>query len=159
MKKNNIYNTIFHRSEILNNKRQIQKCLLLYTEGPQILNEITNSTSLVSLLNIHKDAWGTGFQNNNLGPCSYGMFRTENISNMLPGEVFLGDIYGLFTHPISYWEEVGNQPLNYFAEDKTTTVYDVILKQYKGILFSNIENLYHNAKEKLYEFRLCGYKF
>lgn len=31
-------------------------------------------------MNIHKDAWGTGFQNENIGP--YGVFRTLDIPSM-----------------------------------------------------------------------------
>lgn len=36
-------------------------------------------------------------------PDKYGMFRTSNIATMDPSEVFLGDIYGLWTHSLSYW--------------------------------------------------------
>ena len=36
-------------------------------------------------------------------PAQYGMFRTSNIATMDPSEVFLGDIYGLWTHSLSYW--------------------------------------------------------
>lgn len=36
-------------------------------------------------------------------PDKYGMFRTSDISTMDPSEVFLGDIYGLWTHSLNYW--------------------------------------------------------
>ena len=36
-------------------------------------------------------------------PNKYGMFRTSNIATMSTDEVFLGDIYGLWTHSLTYW--------------------------------------------------------
>ena len=36
-------------------------------------------------------------------PDEYGMFRTSNIATMSMDEVFLGDIYGLWTHSLTYW--------------------------------------------------------
>lgn len=33
----------------------------------------------------------------------YGMFRTKCIGTMSMDEVFLGDIYGLWTHSLTYW--------------------------------------------------------
>lgn len=59
-------------------------------------------------MNIHKDAWGSGFQNENSGPYPYGVFRTSNIPEMTITEVYLGGIYGLNTNSISFWEEHKN---------------------------------------------------
>lgn len=36
-------------------------------------------------------------------PDKYGMFRTKCIGTMSMDEVFLGDIYGLWTHTLTYW--------------------------------------------------------
>ena len=36
-------------------------------------------------------------------PDQYGMFRTSNIATMSMDDVFLGNIYGLWTHTLTYW--------------------------------------------------------
>lgn len=52
---------------------------------------------------------------------------------MVPGEVYLGNIFGLNTHAIPYWEEHKEEKYNDFK-----TVYDIVLLQYKHLLRSNI---------------------
>lgn len=55
---------------------------------------------------------------------------------MVPGEVYLGNISGLNTHAIPYWEEHKEEKYNDFK-----TVYDIVLSQYKQLLRSNINYL------------------
>jgi len=37
------------------------------------------------------------------GRCKYGFNRTSKGERVTPDKVFLGNIFGLFTHPITYW--------------------------------------------------------
>lgn len=56
MRNNNIWNRLFHNSEIKENKEQMriyaQKCTL----GPNIINAIKEAKNLYTLLEIHKTA-------------------------------------------------------------------------------------------------------
>ena len=66
--------------------------------------ELMSHHTLEDTFKIHRQlvamhlAW-----NSAICPDKYGMFRTSNIATMDPSEVFLGDIYGLWTHSLSYW--------------------------------------------------------
>lgn len=110
MRKNNLLNRIFFKEEIRKNMEDAVLKHTLSKNGAHIVNAINKCDSLEELLSIHKEAWIVGFQNENLGPDKYGMFRTENIPTMQPSEVFLGGIWGLFTHAIPFWEERKSQP-------------------------------------------------
>ena len=58
-------------------------------------------------------------------PDKYGVFRTKDIATMSPNDVFLGGIYGLFTHDITMWEL-------YKKTDKEA--YNIVLNQYYRLL-------------------------
>lgn len=72
---------------------------------------------------------------------------------MVPGDVYLGNISGLYTHTIPYWEEHKEEKY-----DDSKTVYDVVLTQYKRILLSNINYLFAIAKQELPAYRRLGYE-
>ena len=72
---------------------------------------------------------------------------------MVPGEVYLGNISGLNTHAIPYWEEHKEEKYNDFK-----TVYDIVLSQYKQLLRSNINYLFAVAKSELPVYRRLGYE-
>ena len=99
-------------------------CLLLSLEA---------ADNLYELLELHKKAWELGYRNRNLAPDKFGMFRTKDIAEMHPNEVFLGGIYGLFTHPIPFWETNKND------DGTDINTYDIVLNQYKQLLISNIQ--------------------
>lgn len=110
-------------------------------------------------MNIHKDAWKSGFQNENIGPCPYGMFRTSDIPTMTPNEVYLGGIWGLVTKPIPFWEEHKDESYgcNGFGLDENISLYTLIVNQYKNLLLSNIEVIYYNAQKEYNIFKQYGY--
>lgn len=99
----------------------------------ELVRRINNSNSLLELLECHKFAWSQGFQNKNLGPNKYGMFRTNSIPEMTPEEVYLGNIWGLWTQNIPFWESCNDEK-----------VYKIIFNQYQRLLKSNIEYLMRN---------------
>lgn len=159
MKKNNLWNRIFFKEEIRKNMEDAVLKHTLSKNGARIVNAINKCGSLEELLSIHKEAWIVGFQNENLGPDKYGMFRTENIPTMQPSEVFLGGIWGLFTHAIPFWEERKSQPYgcNDFNMDPEISLYDIVLDQYKRLLISNIEYIWNKAEQLLVVYKKAGY--
>ena len=159
MRKNNLWNRIFFKKAIQKNIKDAELQLTLSKNGARIINKIKKCDSLYVLLNIHKEAWLLGFQNENLGPDRYGMFRTENIPTMKPEEIFLGGIWGLFTHAIPFWEERKSQPYgcNGFGIDPEISLYSIILGQYKNLLISNIDDIWCEAEKTLITYKKTGY--
>lgn len=143
MKKDNKWNRIFHRKEITKNRNLYHKYKIMDGFYNEIYHSILKSKSLIDLLDIHKMAWRLGFQNENLGPCRWGMFRTENIEKMTVDEVMLGNHWGLWTNPIRYWESHKDDTMgpNAFGIPEDKKIYDLVLDQYKELLRSNIVSL------------------
>lgn len=159
MKRNNIWNRLFHNSEIRNNKEQMSIYVKQCELGQSFINTIKDCDSLINLMYIHKDAWNNGFQNKNIAPCLYGIFRTSNILTMVPCEVFLGGIYGLNTNPIPFWEAHKNDKYgcNGFGIDKNDSLYEIVLNQYKNLLLSNIRYMIKVANMNCPYYKGCGY--
>lgn len=159
MRKNNLWNRIFFKEEVRKNMKDAELQLTLSKNGARVINATEKCDSLKELLSIHKEAWIVGFQNGNLGPDKYGMFRTESIPTMKPEEVFLGGIWGLFTHAIPFWEERKSQPYgcNGFNMDPEISLYGIVLDQYKRLLISNIDNIWCEAEKALVVYKKAGY--
>ena len=159
MRRNNIWNRIFHNKEIKKNIAECDKFLKWNNQGQQFLDAIGKAISLYRVLDIHRDAWGTGFQNENIGPCAYGIFRTKDISKMTAEEVYLGGIWGLCTYNLPFWEKHKDDKYgcNGFSIDENTSLYELILNQYKNILTSNIKYMMQQAKAELYLYAQAGY--
>ena len=159
MKKNNFWNRLFFSSKVRDNKREMSLYTKQCNESQRIIDALNKSNNLSTLMNIHKDAWGSGFQNENIGPCSYGIFRTSDILTMTPNEVYLGGIWGLVTKPIPFWEEHKDESYgcNGFGLDEDISLYAMIVNQYKSLLLSNIKVMYHNAQKEYNIFKQYGY--
>lgn len=159
MRKNSLLNRIFFKEEVRKNMKDAELQLTLSKNGARIINAVEKCDSLEELLSIHKEAWLIGFQNENLGPNKYGMFRTERIPTMKPEEVFLGGIWGLSTHAIPFWEERKSQPYgcNDFNMDPEISLYGIVLDQYKRLLISNIEDIWNKAERLLVVYKKAGY--
>lgn len=147
MKSNNIFNRVFYKETLAKEREKYKICKSLVGHFPELDECINASKSLEGVLELHKKAWGLGYRNNNLAPCEYGMFRTQDISTMKPEEVFLGDVYGLWTLPIPKWEDQKTEMYN-----NTISIYDIVLNQYKRVLYSNVKALYREAKEIVEEY-------
>lgn len=159
MRKNNIWNRLFHKAEVQENIKQMsiytEQCL----EGQRFLDAIKSCKSLYGLISIHKDAWIAGFQNENMGPCPYGIFRTLDIPSMTPDQIYLGGIWGLSTHPIPFWEEHKEDKYGYngFGIDENLSLYEMIVDQYKKLLSSNIRAMFNKARDNYPYYRSLGY--
>lgn len=159
MRKNNLWNRIFFKEEVRKNKEDAELQLTLSKNGARIINTIEKCDSLYELMDIHKEAWIIGFQNVNIGPDKYGMFRTKSIPTMKPEEVFLGGIWGLLTHAIPFWEERKSQlyGCNDFNMDPKISLYSIVLDQYKRLLISNFKDIWCEAETSLITYKKTGY--
>ena len=172
--KNSVWNRLSHGKEVRANaakKQELQKLIDLapkfvekigtvtYIDGDTESAKVTGVTSLLDVLALHKEAWAAGFQTKGICPCSSGFFRTEAIETMKPEEVFLGDIYQMWTFNIPEWEKHkhdgksgGALPIFDYLTD-----YQIILRQYKGQLNYNINLIKEKAEKELNELVAMGY--
>ena len=146
--KNNIFNRIFRPKKLreFNNAISFHKTIMGWL--PQLEQDLNESNSLEDLMNVHKHAWEIGYRNANLGPCPYGMFRTSDILEMKPEEVYLGGIWGLSTKNIPFWEENKDETMigNGFGIDDDIKIYDLIMSQYRNHLRSNFVAMKNQSK-------------
>lgn len=75
----------------------------------------------------------------NAGRNRYGHNRTEPGETVTPQKVFLGDTYGLFTHPVSYWKKQkdGMRGLWKHPKMKDLNAYDVVTIQAEKFMKSH----------------------
>ena len=160
MRKNNWWNRSFHKAEIANNQKDATLQTALYARKDEILRNLTQCITLGEVLEFHKQIWKDGYRNKNIGPCSCGAYRTNNIENMKPEEVYLGGIWGLFTKNIPFWEEHRNDKYgcNGFGIDEEQSLYEMILNQYKIHLRNNIIAIANDAHDLINEFTEAGYE-
>lgn len=151
--KNNLFNKIFRRKKLSEYLRKVDKSKTLVGWYPHLEQRLKEATSLGQLLAIHKDAWNLGFQNPNLGPCPWGMFRTKSIPTMTPEEVYLGGIWGLSTNNIPFWLQNKDETMagNGFGINDDKLIYELIMQQYRRHLRSNFYELSSQAELWLYE--------
>ncbi len=154
MKRDNLFNRIFFRKEVLASKKEYEKSKKLVEEANSVLQYIRDAESLEGLLRAHKTAWAIGFRNSNIGPDKYGKFRTDDILNMKPSEVYLGNIAGLWTLSIPFWESKKYTPIgeNGFGIDHNIRIYDLIMSQYRLLLYSNVKSILTDAKNYINDY-------
>ena len=152
--KENFWHQLFHRTAIERQRYEVARLEGLISKSEPILKSLADCKSLLGLLDIHQDLWSKGFQNRNLGPDDFGMFRTKDIATMKPEEVYLGNIYGLWTFNIPAWEKKGHQMFghNFFGISATTSNYDVVVNQYRRVLKKNVESIVSDARCFLFNY-------
>lgn len=154
--KDNLFNRIFRRKALKAQREEKKRCERIVGFYKEALEKIKEANSLVKLVDVHKWIWSKGFQNYNLGPCEWGMFRTESIPEMKPEEIYLGGIYGLFTKPIPFWENRSRDELygvsgyETFGVYPETPIYEIIVNQYKDMLDTNVKAIYNSACKFLF---------
>lgn len=159
MKRNNIWNRLFYKAEVQENKKKMSTYIRQRESGQSFIDAIKDCNSLLALVYIHKNAWSNGFQNVYIAPNPYGIFRTSNIFTMVPCEVFLGGIYGLNTNPIPFWEAHKNDKYgcNGFGVDENDSLYGIVLNQYKDLLTSTIKYMLKVADMNYIYYKGLGY--
>ena len=147
----NLFNRIFRKEKLLKQRKEYERVCKRLQKADEFKKALERCDSLLKMVAIHKDMWNSGFQNKNIGPDKYGYFRTKSIPDMKPDDVYLGDIYGLFTFPIPEWENNWNAlyGANGFGINPGTRTYDLILQQYRQHLKSNLLAMVSREKQWL----------
>ena len=96
---------------------------------PYFISRVQTAETLNEVYMLHLQIWANGIHHPNFGPNKYGMFRTKDILLMRKEEVFLGNIWGLNTKSLPFWEK---------QDEQTRTI---VLNQYKNQLISNLKTL------------------
>ena len=154
MKQNNFWNRFFYKETLEEEKNKYSKFKKLIGLYPELHERIVNAKELQELLDLHKKAFADGFRNQNLDVCEYGMFRAKSISSMEPKDVFLGNINGLWTHEMSYWEKSKEEPfgVNGYGIARDVKIYDMIVGQYRRHLVNNINAIKNEATHFIKEY-------
>ena len=137
--KNNLINKLFFPKKLAEYNKKVNNNKAIVGWFPQLEQDLQESKTLEDLMNVHKHAWDLGYQNKNIVPCPWGMFRTSSIPEMTINDVYLGGIWGLTTNPIPFWEENKEETMagNGFGIDDNKKIYDLIMSQYRNHLRSN----------------------
>ena len=150
--RNNLWNKIFH-SKALKEYQEWKKIAGSIIGWNKQLNEdLARAKTLQNLIDIHKHAWDIGYQNSNIAPCVWGMFRCNSISELTLDTLYLGDIWGLWTNNGTFWEEHKDETMagNGFGIDPNKKCYDLIMQQYRQHLRSNINAIANNTTKELF---------
>lgn len=121
-------------------------------EAIQKLTAMKFTYDLMKLLDLHKSLCIPLElnSNKNLGPCSWGMFRTKDIASMTADEVYLGDIYGLWTNTLTFWNNcTSDMSGNGWGISEETPCKNLIFNQYWKHLFLNLKSIETEANQEL----------
>jgi len=171
--KNNSWNRFFHKKNLKETSLKMRSLKRIIEVAPSFRERIgdividkvgrsttvSGATSLLELLKIHKEMWANGIRNEYLCPDQFDMFRTESIPDMTPQEVYLGDIWGLSTKPIPFWEESKNEGKTGggFEIYDHLSVYEIILRQYKYRLRGGLNAAVEAANKEISKLKSLGY--
>ena len=102
------------------------------------IDMIHKSEDLMEMYDLHKEMWGQGLRNANIGPGA--MIRTEDIATMRPEHVYLGGIYEMWTRPLTEWQAgKDNGATNQLAGGRTD--YSLVCDQYRKLLERNLRQI------------------
>lgn len=79
----------------------------------------------------------------NAGRCEYGWNRTKRGETVTADKVFLGNIYGLFTHPVPFWKQTKDEKKDQWNGTvwgdtlKGMNAYDVVSQQARKFMTSH----------------------
>jgi len=157
--KNSWINRLFKTKEINANFFDMQDQKRIRGMKDQYLHAINDCHTLEDLMTIHKKMWNDGFKNQNTRPDKYGFFRTKDIITMRPDEVYLGDIWGLNTDNIPFWEKHRDETMagNGFGISNEVLCYDLILGQYRACLTNAIKWQVREAERLISNYLELGY--
>ena len=150
--KNNLWNRLFHSKALKKYQEWKKTADSIIGWNKQLNQDLTRAKTLQELINIHKHAWQIGYQDSNLAPCPWGMFRCESIPELNLDNLYLGDIYGLWTNNGTFWENHKDETMagNNFGIDPERKVYNLILQQYRHHLKSNINAIADYIAKELF---------
>lgn len=134
----NWFNRLFRREQLRAQEDEYLRVSKRLKKADELYDQASRCGSLIRMVAIHKEMWADGFRNRHIGPGP--MFRTKNIETMEPKQVFLGNIFGLFTLPVPAWEKKKSERYgeNGFGIKPDTRIYKLVLKQYRKVLTTNL---------------------
>lgn len=150
--KGNLWNRLFHSKKLKEYKEWKKTAHAIIGWNRQLNEDLKRATTLQDLINVHKHAWDIGYQNSNIGPCAWGMFRCDSIPELTLDTLYLGDIWGLWTNNGRFWEEHKNETMvgNDYGIDENKLVYDLIMQQYRQHLRGNINFISEQTSKELF---------
>lgn len=159
MRKNNLWNRLFHKADVTLTKNQCETYKHHAAKAKEYIEQVKSMDDLESLFLFHKQLWEEGFQSLTLKPSLYGMFRCDNILDMQTDQVFLGGIWGLNTANIPFWESKREDlyGVNGFGIKESTPIYTIIVAQYRNALINGISTCYYEAQAKIPVYEKYGY--
>lgn len=129
---------VYHKCEAKRKKTEREKLRKekLLNKLDYFIHQVKIAKSLRDIYMLHIRIWANGIKCANFGPDKYGMFRTKDILMMTPEEVYLGNIWGLWTKQLPFWE--------------TCSVADqqLVIEQYQNILISNMQVMKRNLQKQ-----------
>lgn len=149
--RNNLWNRIFHSKKLEAYKEWEEKANSIIGWNTQLNQDLDRAKTLQDLINIHKHAWQIGYRNPNIASLEWGMFRCKSIPELTLDNLYLGNIWGLWTNTGRFWEEHKDDTMagNGFGIDPERKIYDLIIQQYRGHLKSNINAISNRIAEEL----------
>lgn len=97
------------------------------------LSNIQSAKTLDSIFNLHKQMWKDGIRHRGFGPNEGGMFRCRDISNMSKDEVHLGNVHGIWTNTLAFFEN------GFHNGTIDMDTYQKVTRQYRNQLVGNLE--------------------
>lgn len=126
-----IYHSEYQKYSLLKakkEKRRIKRDHIYKDLIPYFIHQIELANSLNEIFILHIKLWANDIRHTSFGPNEFGMFRTKDILLMNKEEVFLGNIWGLHTKPLTFWET---------CKDPDSVA--MVIRQYKNQLISNLK--------------------
>ena len=150
--RNNLWNRIFHSKALKEYQEWKKVAESIIGWNKQLNEDLQRAKSLQDLVNIHKHAWEIGYRGSNLGPCPWGMFRCESIPELSLDNLYLGDIWGLWTNTGRFWEQHRNETMagNGYGIKEDKLVYELIMQQYRRHLRSNLNSIADQTAKELF---------
>ena len=172
--KNTAWNRLFHKDRVRKNVELKQHNKRLIDSVPSFIKvigavsftpdnpdsiQVSGVQTLTELFRIHKRMLAEGFVSPAIEPSSYGLVRAKSVEEMTLDNVFLGNIYGLCTKPISYWETCRTEEKSGggFEIYSYLTVYQIMLMQYKNYLSSAVKFASEHAAIQQRQLESRGY--
>jgi len=149
--KNNLWNRIFHSKALKEYQEWEEKARFIIGWNTQLNEDLKRAKTLQDLIDVHKHAWQVGYRNPNIAPLEWGMFRCNSIPELTLDNLYLGDIWGLWTNSGTFWENHKDEKFgpNGFGIDENLLVYGFIMQQYRQLLRSNINSIAEKTANEL----------
>lgn len=153
--KENFFNRIFRQKKLQKQRDERTRLARIIERIDYYTPKLQECQDLNEMLQLHKNMWRDDIKSRTIGPTKYGIFRCKDIEEMTPEDVYLGNIYGLWTKNIPGWYKAKDEPfgVNSMGIEASTPLYQIVLHQYRSILTSNIQMIRQQNIDRLKELK------